>query len=82
MATKLTLRIDEDIINEAKQYAQAHATSLSKMIASYLRSLTRSKAERRPVSPIVEEISGVLPRSLRVRASMKNYRRHLFKKYQ
>jgi hypothetical protein len=74
--------MDENIIEEAKRYARTHETSLSQLIARYLRSLTHAKKARGPISPIVQEISGVLPHSFRIGSPMKGYRRHLRKKYQ
>lgn len=40
MDTKLTLKLDKTVINRAKAYAAAHNRSLSKVIESYLKSLT------------------------------------------
>jgi len=74
--------MDEDIIDEAKRYARTHETSLSQLIASYLRSLTHAKKVRGAISPVVQEIAGVLPRSFRIGSPIKGYRRHLRKKYQ
>lgn len=41
MQTKLTLRLEETVIEAAKQYAEARGTSVSKLVASYLAALTR-----------------------------------------
>ena len=46
METKLTLRLNDSVIKRAKIYAKSHKISLSKMIESYLDSLTRKKRER------------------------------------
>ena len=81
MATKLTLRMDESIIEDAKGYARAQGTSLSQLIARYLSSLKSSKKNKRPLSPIIEEISGILPKPIHRGPSFKAYRRHLEKKY-
>ncbi|MEZ5071357.1 MAG: DUF6364 family protein [Bacteroidales bacterium] len=40
MDTKLTLKLDRFVIEKAKQYASAQKRSLSRIIESYLRSLT------------------------------------------
>ena len=40
MDTKLTLKLDKRVIDKAKEYASSHKRSLSRMIESYLRSLT------------------------------------------
>ena len=39
MDTKLTLKLNKDIIDKAKEYASTHKQSLSRIIESYLQSL-------------------------------------------
>ena len=46
MDTKLTLRLSKSIIEKAKEYAQSHRISLSKMIEIYLESITSTKKRR------------------------------------
>ena len=62
METKLTLRLNDSVIERAKIYAKSHRISLSKMIESYLDSLTREKDTDRKISitPLVESLSGVI----------------------
>ena len=51
MNTKLTLTIDNNIINEAKKYAGQKRISLSKLVEFYFSSLTNSStrnAEKLP----------------------------------
>ena len=62
METKLTLRLNDNVIERAKIYAKNHRISLSKMIESYLDSLTREKNKDRkvPITPLVESLSGVI----------------------
>jgi hypothetical protein len=60
MDTKLTLRLRKSVIERAKQYAQNHRISLSKMIESYLESITAQKAKSAEISPLVESLSGVI----------------------
>ncbi len=57
--TKLTLRIEKPIIESAKDYAQHHNTTLSRLVAEFLRSLKTAGATYSP--PILEELSGILP---------------------
>jgi len=40
MDKKLTLSLNQKIIEKAKQYAKTNSTSLSRLIESYLNSLT------------------------------------------
>ena len=82
METKLTLRLDENVIERAKIYARNHKISLSKMIESYLDSVTRQKkeGEKTSITPLVESLSGVieLPADYDYK---KEYRNYLEEKY-
>ena len=62
METKLTLRLNDSVIERAKIYARSQKISLSKMIESYLDSLTRKKETDSKISitPLVESLSGVI----------------------
>ena len=40
MDSKLTLQLDQDVIDKAKEYAASHQKSLSRMIEAYLKTLT------------------------------------------
>jgi hypothetical protein len=44
MNTKLTLRMDESLIASAKDYAAAHGSSVSQMVANYFAALGNSVA--------------------------------------
>ena len=79
MNTKLTLNIDQDIIEEAKSYAKNNSVSLSKLIENYLQSLTKKNAEESKVSPLVESLTGVI--SLENDDYKKEYSDYLSKKY-
>lgn len=60
METKLTLRLNSKVIERAKSYARSHNTSLSKIIESYLDSVTKSEEHKTFITPLVESISGVI----------------------
>jgi len=62
METKLTLRLNDRVIERAKLYARSHKISLSKMIESYLDSLTKDKGTEKKISitPLVKSLSGVI----------------------
>lgn len=83
METKLTLRLNESVIERAKKYARNHKISLSKMIEAYLDSITRQKETGKNISitPLVESLSGVIdsPSEFDYR---KDYRDYLEKKYE
>ena len=62
MDTKLTLKLDKDIIEKAKDYAASQNKSLSRLIESYLQSLVDEKedAAEPKISPFVTSMrSGV-----------------------
>jgi hypothetical protein len=82
METKLTLRLSEDVISRAKEYGRNHKISLSKMIESYLDSLTRPKKDddQFSITPLVESLTGVI--DLTADFDYKNeYRDYLEEKY-
>lgn len=73
MTTKLTLTIDDEVIHQAKSYANAHNQSLSSMVESYLRALTAS-AQRAPQehAPQVARLKGIiqLPKDFNYKKAM------------
>jgi hypothetical protein len=82
MDTKLTLRLNDSVIEKAKIYARNHDISLSKMVEAYLDSITKQKEEDTitSITPLVESLSGVieLPAEFDYK---KEYRNYLAKKY-
>jgi hypothetical protein len=60
MDKKLTLSLNKDIIEMAKRYAEANQISLSKLIESYLGSLTKQDTKPNKITPLVESLSGVI----------------------
>ena len=60
MDTKLTLKLDKEIINRAKLYAESKKISLSKLIESYLQVLTKEISSKENITPLVESLSGVI----------------------
>lgn len=58
MDTKLTLKLDQAIIEKAKQYASDKKISLSRIIENYLNSLTSDKTTNDiQISPFVKSLS-------------------------
>jgi hypothetical protein len=82
METKLTLRLNARVIERAKMYASKQKISLSKMIESYLDSLTRENEDKdnTSITPLVKSLSGVidLPSDFDYR---KEYGDYLMEKY-
>ena len=60
MTRKLTLTVDEHIIEEAKKYAKSNGRSLSNIIEEYLKTLVQGKKEEQnfEISPLVESLWG------------------------
>jgi len=80
MHTKLTLKLDNAIIEQAKNYAKEKNTSLSKLIESYLGKLVAPN-DSYEVTPLVKSLSGVidLPNNFDAK---KEYKKHLISKYE
>lgn len=60
MDTKLTLKLDENIIEKAKEYAKAKKISLSDLIENYLQKLTSEKESKKKITPLVKSLSGII----------------------
>ena len=60
MDSKLTLKLDANVIKRAKVYAKKQDISLSKLIENYLDALTGSSSKKIKVSPLVESLTGVM----------------------
>jgi hypothetical protein len=80
MDTKLTLKLDRIVIERAKEYAISHNRSLSRIIESYLQSLTIKEDSKNSktdiqISPFVKSMSsGVqIPADLDYKNDYSNY---------
>ena len=59
MNTKLTLTIEESIIEKAKLYAKGENRSLSDLISNYLKVITANENEFEvPITPLVQSLKG------------------------
>lgn len=58
MAKKLTLSLDQKVIERAKVFAKKNHTSLSALVEKHFRTLVNKKQNE--LSPIIEELSGVI----------------------
>lgn len=80
MDKKLTLSLDQTIIENAKKYAKSNNISLSKLIESYLSTLIKRKKKTTEITPLVESLSGVI--SLDKEFDVKDdYANYLIEKY-
>ncbi len=78
MYTKLTLNIDKETIEQAKLYAKEQNLSLSKLIEAYLKALTQKRPEDEAVSPLVAQLTGLIPSDYNEKA---DYRAHQLQKH-
>ncbi len=62
MSTKLTLSIDENVIREAKEYAQKTGRSVSQLVENYLKAITSSSIEKKQssVPPLIKRLHGCI----------------------
>ena len=79
MDTKLTLKLDQSIIEQAKKYARENNISLSKLIENYLQAVSYRKTKSVEISPLVESLTGVI--SLEHDDNKKGYTDFLSEKY-
>ncbi len=77
MQTKLTLRLEESLIQQAKNYAKQHDKSLSQVVADYFQVLTQ-QSKKSITSPITKSLIGVLDTN---NIDEKDYKKYLEEKY-
>lgn len=70
--SKLTIRISQNVLDGAKRYAQAHGTSLTRLVTAYLERLETVDSSLGS-APLTRGLSGSLPST----ASRSEYREHL-----
>lgn len=84
MKKKLTLLLDENVIGNAKLYAEKHNESLSGMVENYFRYLASkglsAKQKKKRLPGEIQELIGIVqvPADLDVK---KEYRKHKAAKY-
>ncbi|MEW6529391.1 MAG: DUF6364 family protein [Thermodesulfobacteriota bacterium] len=79
MPTKLTLRLDEELIRRAKSFAKKRGKSVSQIVANYFASLDKKPQEpSTDLTPIVRSLKGTLRG---MDAEVKDYRKHLEERY-
>ena len=80
MDTKLTLSLDKSVIEQAKNYAKSNKVSLSRLIESYLASLTNKRNNDIEITPLVQSLSGVIDLNQETN-SKEDYTNYLMEKY-
>lgn len=64
MNTKLTLTIEQSVIEKAKKYASEKGRSLSDIIENYLKIITKEEPEKEvELTPIVRSLQGTFKES-------------------
>lgn len=60
MTTKLTLTLDDKVIRQAKRYAKAKGRSVSELVESYFKSITKlgGDDESEELAPVVKSLMG------------------------
>ncbi|SDF84790.1 DUF6364 family protein [Epilithonimonas hungarica] len=83
MDSKLTLKLNENVIERAKIYASSKKVSLSRLIENYLDSITREQSNDFEISPFVRSISSgkSVPADLDWKTLRDKYADNLDKKY-
>jgi hypothetical protein len=74
--TKLTLSVDEALVEKAREYSRRRGTSISQMVSRFLAALPEGGEEE--YTPTVRRLLGILPPE----ADLAEYHRHLEEKYQ
>jgi len=82
METKLTLKLDETIIDQAKKYAFKRKKSLSRLVEDYFKELGSDEFKQTSsINPIVKELSGIISIN-DVTSFEDDYESYLEKKYE
>jgi Family of unknown function (DUF6364) len=81
MDTKLTLKLDQEVIERAKLYAHSRGVSLSRVVETYLFGLTcEEKPGERKLTGVVAELAGLLA-DQELDTSKEGYAEYLTHKY-
>jgi hypothetical protein len=75
--TKLTLSVDEALVEKARAYSRRRGTSISQMVSRFLDALP-DEGQEEEYTPTVRRLLGILPPE----ADLAEYHRHLEEKYQ
>lgn len=75
LKTKLTVRVDRDLLENAKKYAAENDTTLTGLIDAYFRKIPAETSMAD--SPIVRRLIGTLSTGV----TIQDYKKHLEEKY-
>ena len=77
---KLTLRMDAELVNSAKEYAAIHGKSLSQLVADYFGDLTHQATQEAKLPPLTKNLKGLLAQAEEP-LDEESYKKHLEDKY-
>jgi len=79
MQTKLTLRLEDQLIEQAKSYAAEAGKSVSQIVSDYFKLLTATRSKvNSPSTPVTQSLRGLLRDS---EFDEKDYKRYLEEKH-
>ena len=74
---KLTLRMDAQLIEQAKQYAADGNISVSQLVEAFFYEIERKQHKKKSATPVLDQLTGILPPE----ASVDEYHDYLAEKY-
>ncbi len=80
MNAKLTLKLDQQVIEDTKRYARQHGTSLSRLVEGYFSKLTRGFGTEAKLSGTVAELAGIV-KGVEIDDAEDGYATYLSEKY-
>jgi hypothetical protein len=79
MQTKLTLRLEKQLVELAKEYASSQGKSVSKMVADYFILLNKTQGTQSDeLTPIAQSLKGSLGKA---QVNKSDYKKYLEEKY-
>jgi len=79
MQTKLTLRLEDQLIEQAKSYAAHAGKSVSQIVADYFKLLTADKIKSvSPSTPVTQSLRGLLREA---KLDERDYKKYLEEKH-
>lgn len=78
MNTKLTLRIDEDVVLKAKSEAKLRGKSVSRMFSDFIESIASGDTPKKELPPTTSKLAGILKDR---KVSEEDYKAHLMEKH-
>jgi hypothetical protein len=79
MNTKLTLRLDDSLIAQAKQHARIQKKSISQIVADYFKAIESRSWNKKPkIGPITSKLTGCMKDAS---IEEEDYKKHLERKF-